>query len=69
MTPQQRWKTYYYWLKPAMRRDVPVTQLVSRVYCSPIPAPPSGVAASDGTYTDKVQVTWNEHWCGYLSGV
>jgi len=25
----------------------------------PVPPPPTGVSASDGTYTDKVRVTWN----------
>ena len=29
------------------------------VVIDPIPDPPAGVAATDGTYTDKVVVTWN----------
>ncbi len=37
-------------------RSVSIVRLSSTV--SP-PSAPTGVAASDGTYTDKVRVTWN----------
>jgi len=53
-------KTYYYWVKACNAAGCSGYSIGDVGYiAAPIPAPPSGVAASDGTYTDKVQVTWN----------
>ena len=46
-------------LKPAILVDVLGTQVTTRDIVVHILSAPTGVAASDGTYTDKVSVTWN----------
>jgi len=53
-------KIYYYWVKACNAAGCSDYSTVDTGYRAPfIPAPPGGVAASDGTYPDKVQVTWN----------
>ena len=54
-------KTYYYWVTAATSssgaNESGYSTLV--IVNPPGPLPPTGVAASDGTYTDKVVVSWN----------
>ncbi|MCP3910590.1 MAG: hypothetical protein GY713_06525 [Actinomycetia bacterium] len=52
--------TYYYWVKS---KNATVTSGFSDSDSGyrgePPPPPPTGVSASDGTFTDRVRVTWN----------
>ena len=51
---------YYYWVKTFNTAGVSGFSAGNSGYRRPArPATPTGVAASDGTYTDKVRVTWN----------
>ena len=53
---------YYYWVQACNTAGCSTYSSPDTGYraTSPtVPAPPTGVAASDGAYTDKVQVTWN----------
>jgi hypothetical protein len=53
--------TYYYWVKAKNTCGTSGFSLSDSGYASSCAAPsaPTGVSASDGNYTDKVQVTWN----------
>jgi hypothetical protein len=58
--------TYYYWLKAATgssgdnASDFSASNSGYAAVMLPIDLdPPTGVSASDGTYTDKVRITWN----------
>lgn len=66
-------QTYYYWLTSATTsggaRESDYSTYDTGVRALPAP---TGVAATDGTYTDKVRVTWNSqtgatHYCVYRS--
>jgi V8-like Glu-specific endopeptidase/fibronectin type 3 domain-containing protein len=51
---------HYYWVKAFNTAGVSGFSVSNSGYRRPPrPARPTGVAASDGTYTDKVRVTWN----------
>ncbi len=53
--------TYYYFVtasNPGGTSGFSPPDTGSRAYIAP-PSPPTDVSASDGTYTDKVRVTWN----------
>ena len=53
---------YYYWVKAATSSGgtrESAFSLNDSGWRKFIPAPPVNVAASDGTFTDKVQITWN----------
>jgi hypothetical protein len=54
--------TYYYWVQACNTGGCSTYSSFDTGYraASPtIPTPPTGVSASDGTYPDKVQITWN----------
>ena len=57
--------TYYYWVKAATSSggdnasDYSSSDTGSSIVFSIYPSPPTGVSASDGSYTDKVRITWN----------
>jgi fibronectin type 3 domain-containing protein len=54
--------TYYYWVKAcnsAGCSDFSASDSGYRTGAVTIPSPPTGVSASDGTFTDKVQVSWS----------
>jgi serine protease len=52
--------TYYYWVKACNASGCSGYSSSDTGYRAvPIPAAPSGVAASDGLFTDKVRITWN----------
>ena len=57
--------TYYYWVKAATSSsgdnasDYSSSDTGSSIVFSIYPSPPTNVSASDGTYTDKVRITWN----------
>jgi hypothetical protein len=53
--------TYYYWVKAcnsAGCSDFSASDTGYRAGAVTIPSPPTGVSASDGSYTDKVLVSW-----------
>jgi len=51
--------TYYYWLKSKNSAGTSGFSSADSGYAKlTVPAVPTGVAASDGTYTDRVRVTW-----------
>jgi fibronectin type 3 domain-containing protein len=51
--------TYYYWVKAKNAVRTSAFSVANPGYCSAsIPACPTNVAATDGTYADKVRVTW-----------
>lgn len=51
--------TYWYWLKACNARGCSDYSLGDSGYARiPIPAIPTGLSASDGTYTDRVELTW-----------
>jgi hypothetical protein len=53
-------KTYYYWVKAANTFGTSEFSLPDEGYRSTrIPSAPESVLASDGTYTDRVEVTWS----------
>lgn len=53
-------KTYYYWVKAANTFGTSEFSLPDEGYRSNrIPSPPESVLASDGSYADKVEVTWS----------
>jgi len=49
--------TYYYWVKACRGANCSDYSAYDSGWCNL--SAPAGVAASDGPYTDKVQVTWN----------
>lgn len=54
--------TYYYWIKAKNSSVSSAFSISASGYRAVPAAPPSvptGVTASDGTYTDKVRITWN----------
>ena len=52
--------TYYYWVKACDANSCsPYSSSDSGYRTMAPPAAPTGVSATDGTYTDKVRVTWN----------
>ncbi|MFA7407812.1 MAG: hypothetical protein WCY93_08375 [Anaerolineaceae bacterium] len=54
--------SYYYWVKACNTvgcSDYSIVDTGYRAVSMTTPAPPSGVAASFGTYTNKVRVSWN----------
>jgi fibronectin type 3 domain-containing protein len=52
--------SYYYWVKACNLLGCSDYSASDNGYRAiAIPSAPTGVAASDGTYTDKVQVSWN----------
>jgi hypothetical protein len=52
-------KTYYYWVKAANTFGTSEFSLPDEGYRSTrIPSPPESVLATDGAYTDRVEVTW-----------
>lgn len=50
---------YYYWVKATNATSTSSFSDSDTGYAQVTIAPPSGVSASDGTYTDKVRVSWN----------
>ncbi|HHV06167.1 MAG TPA: peptidoglycan DD-metalloendopeptidase family protein [Anaerolineaceae bacterium] len=53
--------TYYYWVRACNGTGCSNYSASDTGWASiPIPAVPSGLVATDGAYTDKVQVSWNE---------
>jgi fibronectin type 3 domain-containing protein len=51
--------TYYYWVKAVNTAGPSAFGGPDGGYRVAVPAPPTGVTASDGTYTDRVRVSWN----------
>jgi hypothetical protein len=52
--------TYYYWVKAKNScGNISEFSTPDSGYACPIPSAPSGVSATDGTYTGYIQVTWN----------
>ncbi len=52
--------TYYYWVKATNSSgDSGYSSSNSGYRANAAPSAPTGVSASDGTYTDRVRVTWN----------
>ena len=51
--------TYYYWVKACNTVECSTFSAYDTGYACAVPAAPAGVVASDGTYADRVQVTWN----------
>jgi hypothetical protein len=51
-------KIYYYWLKAKNPAGTSAFSAGCSAYVSSVPGTPSSVAASDGTYFDKIRVTW-----------
>ncbi|MFZ2654755.1 MAG: pre-peptidase C-terminal domain-containing protein, partial [Victivallales bacterium] len=51
-------KIYYYWIKALNGAGTSAFSAGSSGYVSKTPAAPSSVSASDGTYFDKIRVTW-----------
>jgi hypothetical protein len=52
-------QTYYYWVKSSNPCGDSAFSASDSGYVDAPPAAPTGVAATDGTYCDKVQVSWN----------
>lgn len=50
---------YYYWVKALNCAGTSSFSSVNSGYAAAAPSSPTGVAASDGTYTNRVRVTWN----------
>jgi fibronectin type 3 domain-containing protein len=51
-------KIYYYWVKADNPAGSSAFSTSNSGYVSNVPGMPSSVAASDGTYFDKIRVTW-----------
>lgn len=52
--------TYWYWVKACNSAGCSNYSAADTGYAQiPIPGIPTGVTASDGTYTDRIQVNWN----------
>lgn len=51
-------KIYYYWVKAKNPVGTSAFSAGGSAYVSSVPGTPSSVAASDGTYFDKIRVTW-----------
>jgi hypothetical protein len=51
--------TYYYWVKAKNNCGTSGFSSVDSGYACIVPPSPTGVSATDGTYTDHIQVTWN----------
>ena len=52
-------QTYYYWVKAKNSKGTSGFSAADSGYAAiPVPAGPTGVSASDGTYPDRIQVSW-----------
>ena len=51
--------TYYYWVKACSGAGCSDFSSSDSGYLAAVPSVPTGVSATDGTYADKVRVSWN----------
>ena len=56
-----RGTVYYYWVRAEHTYNISDFSISASGFSKPeIPLAPTGIFASDGTYNDKIRITWNE---------